>query len=339
MRGVALSGISGKAVLFSYLKLLCLLGLSTPQTSIATQMEVDGRAFIDLRTVGGHFGMGGHWIKADEVFRLSSNQTTIDFTKQSRFVKLNNMPLYLGFSTVEKNGMLFISVADYQHVLQSILTPHVFKNKPRVRTVVIDAGHGDKDTGTRNDAYGLLEKDLVMDVSIRLKKRLEQSGIQVQLTRSSDIFIPLEERSEIANRYGADFFISLHFNSAASAKPSGFEVFALTPQHQSSTSKPKPTEEDAEYFPGNSNDPWNILSAYHIQRALVQSIGESDRGVKRARFVVLKHLDCPGVLVELGFLSHVETARQVRSAKYRQLLAKSLCQGILTYRERLQRIR
>ena len=282
--------------------------------------------------------MCGFWLEADKMFRLSSGQTTFDLTKNSRFTEINRMPVYLGFSSVELEGQLFVSVADYQHVLQPIFTPQVFKNKPEVRRVVIDAGHGGKDTGARNDDYGLMEKDLVLDLSIRLKKMLEEAAIEVKLTRSSDVFIPLEERSRIANRYDADFFISLHLNSAASSEPSGFEVFALTPQNQPSTKKPKPTDEDAERFPGNRNDPWNILAAYHVERGLVQGIGGPDRGIKRARFSVLKHLDCPGVLVELGFLSHVDTAKKLRSADFRQLLARSLCQGILTYRNRLHRI-
>ena len=326
------------ATFFSSLLFHFLSGICIPQNSCAKQMEVDGRAFIALATVANQFGMRGAWLNGDEVFRLSSQTTNLDFTKNSRFTKINQMPVYLGFSTVEMEGQLFISLADYQHVLQPILTPQVFEQGPGIRRVVIDVGHGGKDTGARNDVYGLMEKYLVMDVSVRLKQLLEQSGFQVKLTRNSDVFIPLEERSEIANRYGADFFISLHFNSAASAKPSGFETFALTPQHQPSTQKPKPTPEDAERFPGNNNDPWNMLAAYHVERALVQGIGGPDRGIKRARFSVLKNLDCPGVLVELGFLSHAKTARKVRSANYRQLLAQSLHQGILAYQARLQRI-
>ena len=326
-------------VFFRYLTLFLLSGLCLmPQASFAKLMEVDGRRYIALVTVGNHFSMRGHWHKADEVFRLSSQQTTIDFTKNSRFTKINQMPVYLGFSTVELDGQLFMAADDYRHVLQPILTPHAFEDKPKIYRVLIDAGHGGKDNGARNDDYGLMEKDLVLDVSMRLKKLLGKTGFQVKLTRSKDVFIPLEKRSEIANRYGADFFISLHFNSAASSEPSGFEVFALTPQNQPSTKKPKPTDEDTERFLGNKNDSWNMLAAYHVERALVEGLGGPDRGIKRARFSVLKDLNCPGVLVELGFLSHPETAKKVRSADFRQLLAQSLYQGILTYRNRLHRI-
>lgn len=312
--------------------------LCTPTVSNAEQLEVDGRAYIALSTVGNHFGMRGNWHKADEVFRLSSQWTTIDFTKNSRFTRINRIPVYLGFSTVEIEGQLFMAVSDYKHVLQPVLTPQVFENKPEILRVVIDVGHGGKDTGARNDAYGLLEKDLTLDVATRLKQLLEKSDFQVTLTRSSDVFMPLEERSSMANQSGADFFISLHFNSAASSEASGFEVFALTPQGQPSTKKPRPTAQDDEGFPGNDHDQWNMLAAYHVDRALVQNLSGPDRGVKRARFSVLKNLNCPGVLVELGFLSHQKTAKRVRSADFRQLLAQSLYRGILTYGERLQRI-
>jgi len=340
MQSGVISDLSKMAAWFSRLGFLAFLGCSlTPETTHAKQVDIGGITYVDLTIIGDSLGMRGYWLEAGTVFRLSGRQTRIDFKKNSRFVQINQMPVYLGFSAVDIEGRLFIALADYQYVFQPILTPQVFKHIPRIQKVVIDVGHGGKDTGARNDTYGLMEKELVMDVSIRLKRLLEKTGFQVQLTRRRDEFIELEQRSWIANRDEADLFISLHFNSAMSSKPSGFEVFAMTPQYQPSTQKPKPTDEDAERFPGNKNDPWNMLAAYHIERALVQEVGGPDRGVKRARFAVLKYLECPGVLVELGFLSHAKTANKVQSAEYRQLLAQSLCKGVLLYRERLRRIR
>ena len=84
---------------------------------------------------------------------------------------------------------------------------------------------------------------------------------------------------------------------------------------------------------------WDESSALRVERALVEGLSGPDRGVKRARFLVLRDLNCPGVLVELGCVSHVETAKKLRSSNFRELLAKSLCQGIMAYRERLERIR
>jgi N-acetylmuramoyl-L-alanine amidase len=80
------------------------------------------------------------------------------------------------------------------------------------------------------------------------------------------------------------------------------------------------------------------LLGYHLQRSLVQRMGGPDRGLKRARFLVLKHLECPGVLVELGFVSHPGTAQKLRNAVFRQTLAQSLFDGIVQYGQRLQRI-
>ena len=315
------------------------LGFSCFQALAAQSINVDGRPFLGLSKVGEHFGMRGYWVEQEKVFRLASKYTHIDFTKNSRFTQINGMPVYLGFSTAYVDGHMYMAATDYQHVLKPILTPQSFDNKPRVRRIVIDVGHGGKDTGARNERYGLTEKELNLDVAFRLRRLLEKSGFEVKMTRSKDVFVQLEERSLIANRYKADFFISLHFNSAASPNASGLEVFALTPQNQPSTQRPRLLPEDAERFWGNRYDPWNVLAAYHVERALVQGIDDSDRGVKRARFSVLKYLNCPGVLVELGFMSHVGTAKKLRSKWYREQLAKSLYEGILAYRERLDRIR
>jgi len=218
------------------------------------------------------------------------------------------------------------------------LTPQVFGPPPKLRRIVIDAGHGGKDSGARNDAYGLKEKELTLDVALRLKRMLLQSGYEVVMTRDSDKYIPLEQRPQYANRSNADLFISIHFNAAGSATASGFESFALTPQYQASSKYSKPGRGDEVAYAGNKQDPWNTLLSYHVQRSLVESIDSVDRGLKRARFLVLKHLDCPGVLVELGFVSHLPTAQQLRTAAFREKLAGSLYQGILAYQARLDRI-
>ncbi|MDP4879632.1 MAG: N-acetylmuramoyl-L-alanine amidase, partial [Opitutales bacterium] len=117
-----------------------------------------------------------------------------------------------------------------------------------------------------------------------------------------------------------------------------FESYALTPQYQASSKYAKPEAHDNIAYTGNKQDAWNTLISYHVQRALVQRLGGPDRGLKRARFLVLKHLDCPGVLVELGFVSHPDTAQKLRTAAFRQTLAQSLFEGIVAYRNRLARI-
>ena len=326
------------AVISRSLALCLLLNFFAPVILFARQVQINGRQYIDVVTVGKHLGMRAYWLEKDKILRLSSKQTKIDILKDSRLISINEMPVYMGFSAKQLRGQLFVALTDYRHVLQPVLTPQVFENHPKVQRIAIDAGHGGKDTGARNSDYGLLEKNLNLDVALRLKKLLKQSGFEVIMIRERDVYVPLDERPRISNRFSADLFLSLHFNAAASTSASGFECFALTPQYQPSTSSPKLSVEDKERFPGNDFDPWNMLIAYYLERTLSHGLSEPDRGVKRARFLVLKDLDCPGVLVELGFVSHVATAKKLRTTSYRQALARNLYEGILTYRKRLQRI-
>tara|TARA_X000000950_G_scaffold213702_1_gene257036 strand:- start:3510 stop:4442 length:933 start_codon:yes stop_codon:yes gene_type:complete len=307
-------------------------------TAQRVEIQHEGRSYIDLATAGGRLGMKAYWLSGHKTFRLRSQWTNIDIGKGKRVLYLNRIPIYLGFPTLESNSRLYMALADYQHVLQPILTPQAFPEKPALRRIVIDAGHGGKDVGAKNDAYRLLEKDLTLDVSQRLKSMLERRGYEVVMTRDSDRFIPLDRRPKIANRAKGDLFISIHFNAAARTTAEGYETFALTPQYQASSKYTEPGRGDSRRYNGNDQDPWNTLLGYHVQRSLVQTMGGTDRGLKRARFLVLKHLDCPGVLLELGFVSNPETAHKVRSATFRQSLAQSLYDGIIQYHKRLQRI-
>ncbi|MDP4777469.1 MAG: N-acetylmuramoyl-L-alanine amidase [Opitutales bacterium] len=315
-----------------------LLSFLTATTLSAREIQVSGRAYVDLGTVAQRFGMQGYWLAGYETYRLKSRWTTIDAGKNAKTLQVNRLPVYLGFPMVESRGQLFIAKADYQHVLQSVLTPQAFRPVPGLRRIVIDAGHGGKDSGARNDAYGLKEKELTLDVSRRLKSLLERAGYDVVMTRDSDVYIPLDQRPKVANRTKGDLFLSLHFNAAGSSTAAGFESYALTPQYQASSKYAKPEAHDNIAYTGNKQDAWNTLISYHVQRALVQRLGGPDRGLKRARFLVLKHLDCPGVLVELGFVSHPDTAQKLRTAAFRQTLAQSLFEGIVAYRNRLARI-
>lgn len=302
------------------------------------QAQSRGRDYVDLSVVASRFGMNSYWLAGYKTYRLKSRWTTIDAEKNSKSIVINRLPVYLGFPAREWKGRLLITKADYQHVLLPILVPQVFGPSPGLKRIVIDAGHGGRDPGASNNAYGLKEKELALDVSRRLKVLLERAGFKVVMTRDSDVYIPLDQRPKVANRANGDLFLSLHFNAAHSATASGFETFALTPQFQASSKFSKPSSRDNVAWSGNGYDPWNTLISYHIQRSLVRHLGGPDRGLKRARFLVLKHLDCPGALVELGFISHPMSAQRMRTSAFRQTLAQSMFEGIVEYGKRLQRI-
>jgi len=158
----------------------------------------------------------------------------------------------------------------------------------------------------------------------------------VLLTRNDDRETPLDSRPAFARTRKGDLFVSLHFNSSAPAtEPRGAETFCLTPSGAPSTSTKSATLSAADFvtFSGNRFDNDNVVLAHCIQQGLVGRVGAVERGVKRARFEVLKDLICPGVLVECGFLSNASDARLISQSSHRDRLAAAIMAGIETYRK------
>lgn len=218
----------------------------------------------------------------------------------------------------------------------------------KIGKIVIDPGHGGHDTGTIGP-HGLLEKDLVLDVSKRLDKLLENRlGAEVAMTRDDDTFIPLEQRTAIANEEHADLFISVHANSSHDPDARGIETYYLN-FTSSSDALEVAARENA-----MSNDSIYQLQdliktialkekieesrefASDVQEALHDGLarrnpGLRDRGVKKAPFIVLIGAHMPSILAEISFVSNPGDERRLRSPAYRQRIAESLYQGIAKY--------
>lgn len=317
---------------------LALLVLSASPSLQARSADFDGRAYTDLRSVAARLGMQAYWLRGDDTYRLRSRWTTIDAPSGGKIIAVNGLPVHLGFPLRETGGRLWIADEDYRHAIAPILVPQTFSPRPGLRRILLDPGHGGPDNGAENRALGLKEKRLTLELAFRLKRLLEEAGFEVLLTRADDRSVPLAQRSAMARRSGADLFLSLHFNAAENAAAAGFETFVLTPRHQASSRYAAPGPGDERRYGGNSQDPWNTLLGYHLQRGLVDRLGGPDRGLKRARFLVLKELDCPGALVEMGFVSHGPTAERLRAPAFRQTLAQALFDGIVAYQRRIARL-
>ncbi|MCZ6877615.1 MAG: N-acetylmuramoyl-L-alanine amidase [Acidobacteria bacterium] len=218
----------------------------------------------------------------------------------------------------------------------------------KVGRVVIDPGHGGVDTGTIGPS-GLMEKDLVLAVSQRLKQLLESRlATEVVLTRTTDIFVPLEERTAIANQLGADLFISVHANSSKSRKVSGVETFFLNltsnaeerevaSRENASSQKNIRDLEDLlrQITMGDYNEESSDL-ARTVQQSLYTEVKSHrpvlrDRGVKRAPFIVLINLNMPGILTEVGFLSNPSDEQYFKEPEGRHQVAEALFRGIEQY--------
>lgn len=173
--------------------------------------------------------------------------------------------------------------------------------------IVVDPGHGGKDPGARS-ASGLREKDLVLDVGLKLAAELQRRGAAVVMTRSDDRFLELDQRAELANRAGADLFISIHADSAPrNRRAQGFTSWIAR---------------------GASNR--SSAAAGALNRS-VASAGVNTRGTRQADYRVLVNTNCPAVLVELGFLTNQLDARLLAGDSYRSQLAAALADGIRGY--------
>ena len=161
-------------------------------------------------------------------------------------------------------------------------------------------------------------------------------GFKVLLTRNWDSSVKLPERSSIAKRQKADLFVSLHFNGTASGQNEarGAETYAMTPAGGSSTAGNGSIRGNS--YSGNRFNDSNLLLAYQIQKSLVARLGVEDRGVRRARFEVLRDATMPAVLVEGGFLSHPAESKKIFDAAYRREMAKAILEGIQTYKRAVE---
>jgi N-acetylmuramoyl-L-alanine amidase len=215
------------------------------------------------------------------------------------------------------------------------------------RVVILDAGHGGHDDGAAH--HGLREKDVNLDVVLRTAAWLRAQGVTVRMTRDRDVFVPLPERSKMANRNPNALFVSIHSNAAAGGpNPFGVETFVLTSSF--SDEERCRTALSRYNVPGNSREESRKTLreltircraqgpelATSIQRSLVRRLGEPDRGVKRADLAVLREtFFCPAVLVEIGFMSHPPTARKMVTPAWRDQAAAAIGEGIVDYMRRI----
>ena len=301
--------------------------------------KINGTEYVSLKEVAGKLGMKRSWTDLRERMLLQSKWTRMEFEIHQRDIKINKVRVFLGFPVAYHRSDLYISRLDLKDTIYPILTPQIGLPVPNLRRIAIDAGHGGKDPGTQNAKLGLTEKHLVLDISRRLGAILEAKGYEVVYTRERDRYIELKERAQNANRREADLFLSIHLNGVDSPSVGGAETYAFTPRNQPSTRNKAVGSSARRYYVGNKNNNWNTLIAFYVQDAMIRQLGTVDRGVKRARWTVLRDLNCPGVMIEAGFITNPREGRRIKTAAYRQRIAETVADGVLRYRRTLDRLR
>ena len=290
----------------------------------------DNRRYVPIEDVATFYKMSLPVAIGDR-FRLSGPGRSIEGAGGGRDVYINGVKYALCFPIVSKDGRTLISAMDVVKIIEPILRPQKIKNPGPVHTVILDAGHGGVDSGATGP-FGK-EKDATLDVVLRTKKLLQESGYQVRCTRLSDVLIPLEKRAEFANRHANAIFVSVHFNKSNTGGGSGLETYCLAPRGVPSMDEENLSYSDYVQYPGHSHDPANIALATTVHAALVRNLGLTDRGVKRARFVVVRNIMIPGILIEGGFMSGTPDARLIASPEYRQRIAQCIMDGVDRYKQ------
>jgi len=290
------------------------------------------------------------------ILRAGSDRILVNDSekKLSNPVVFSNSAVYVPESFVRNTLVLIMSARPAEKV------PARAERKPSgkysIRTIVLDAGHGGRDAGAVGRRLKLRERDLTLSMAKKIKSILEDNGIKVIMTRSDNTFIPLQERSRIANSSGADLFVSIHVNASRSRSLNGFECYYLSEAtddnaraleaFENATLK---TDEGTVLQHSSTLDKtlWDMTLtenrresaalAGSICKSIENSLITRNRGIKTARFYVLKYTRIPSVLVEAGYISNKFEELKFRDDSYADRMADVVARGILSYRDEYER--
>ncbi len=282
--------------------------------------------FMSLTSFRAQFGFQPPALNTEHMVILEKPGWKIGFEKDSRKAHFNGTLVWLNapFSRTDKDGIL--SATDVRLTAIPILTGQTGLRPIPTHCVVLDAGHGGDDPGAANGR--LLEKRLVLDLAKRTRDRLTAGGIKVMLTRDRDQTMTLNQRIARAKVARATIFVSIHLNAAANTAAEGFETYLLPATGFASTAG---TAKDVSPQPGNRFDTANMRLAFQVHRNMLQQTHAAERGIRRARYEVLKTAPCPAILVECGFLSNPGNAKQLGQSDHLDRIADGLSKGIRQY--------
>ncbi len=265
---------------------------------------------------------------------------------------------------LQKNGRYYLPVDFLHKLLPLILSDHISKkgdkliagnpSDNRIKTIVIDPGHGGKDPGAIGYSKKNFEKNIVLDVSKKLQKKLRENlDVEVILTRNIDEFVSLQQRTQFANSQAADLFISVHCNAHRSSDVEGIEIYYLSTAKTDEARAVEALENQVVYdYEGGEeavkkyDDLAFILAdmaqsehleesfqlGLRLQNNLISATAAKNRGVKQANFYVLRGAFMPSVLLELGFLSNKNEEKKLTNSAYREKLVEALYQGIKDFK-------
>ena len=298
----------------------------------------DGQYYVPLSEFAHSSGLSIMGENGGKEAVLNSKSMRLVFDVNSAQAQVNGLNVRLSFPVAAEHGELLVSQLDIETTIRPLIFPSRSLGR-HITTICLDPGHGGKDSGNHvGGLFGHSEKTYTLALGLELRKQLEAAGFHVILTRTRDVYVELPSRPALANRDGADLFISLHFNAspADQGEIEGPETYCITPVGAPSSNAHGETGEfgsavGAGPTTANRNGDKSLLLAYEMERSLVQHLQANDRGVKHARFAVLRDAAMPAILIEGGFMTHPVESKKIYSAAYRQQMAAAIVKGVLAY--------
>src|SRR6266487_1269247 len=279
-------------------------------------IKVSGHDYLSVDNISRFYGLPAGVAAAGEKSQVDAVENPLEFVSGSREAMINGARSWLCFPLIEQDGKYLVSRTDVAKTIEPLVRPHRVSNVGKVQTVVLDPGHGGHDKG-QVSRYGP-EKEFALDVARRLRPLLQAKHLRVIMTREGDYFVPLEVRAKIANAARNSIFISIHFNATNDdPNATGFEIFSFTPRGAPSTSDTALTSSSFNMQPGSGVDAQSMALSACIYHSVLGHIPEYDRGIKRARFAVLRLTKVPAVLIEGGFLTERGEGRLISNKDWR----------------------
>jgi len=311
--------------------LVLLLVASLPPAADPRRETDTEEAAVSAKMLADTFGYRLRRDAALDATRLENRYEELVFVAGMRRFSVNGLVLELPFAPFHQGDRLYLPVGVINYINTPMPAPERLPPSIRqrvappevgLRCVFLDPGHGGRDPGAIGPT-GLEEKFVTLDIARRLRRLLEDVGVRVVMSRGEDRFVPLEERARLANRSGAEVFVSIHVNAAPSRRSVGVETYYLgyagppgSPARRAGTLER------------------SLRLARCIQQALASALTVPDRGVKEKNLNVLRNCRLPAVLVEVGFLSNPSSERLLYRPSYRQRLAVLIARGIAAYSRR-----
>jgi N-acetylmuramoyl-L-alanine amidase len=300
-------------------------------------IKIGPRDYLSVDNIAKFYGLIGNVDSTGKTVVLNNGRNMLQVTLDSREAIVNGIRNWFCFPVIAHENKFLVSRIDLAKTIEPQLRPQMIQRSGKVTTIVLDPGHGGFDKGAAS-TFGN-EKTYALDVARQLRPLLQAKGFKVVMTRENDVFIPLEVRARIANATKDSIFVSIHFNATGSnPNATGFEIFSLTPRGAPSTNDDSLALHFVNMQAGSPMEAQSFELSAAVYHSLCGNINtEFDRGIKRARFAVLRLTKIPSILVEGGFLSETGDSKRIADTAWRRQLAESLCTGIENYRNLVEK--